>query len=237
MRKGFAQILIIGLLVAVFVLAGAFYLKQTQKSQFQKKETENIINATPFPSASPQELCYFERINEVQYLKDTYKNFELDVSLLPRAAFNQARLGVQTCSENLYEIDMYGTSTAVESAARLRVYSVEKSDLPTLKEYAQTKTDYKAGQTIYNNENYKETKTSSDLAEEYFPYEPEVLSWTTEITYTPNNPSGSPAAEKTYLVKMEDKIFMFRVYAWNAQAFQKAISDFDKIILSFKRLD
>ncbi len=47
MRKGFAQILILGLVVAIFALGGAFYIKQ-----FQKPHTQ-IPTFIPEPSINP----------------------------------------------------------------------------------------------------------------------------------------------------------------------------------------
>ena len=56
MRKGFAAIIIVGLFTAIFVLGGAFYLKQNQKIPSSQSETQ----ASPTPQSD--ETVYPDQI-------------------------------------------------------------------------------------------------------------------------------------------------------------------------------
>ena len=102
-RRGFAAILILGLVVAAFALGGAFYLKQ-------RSTTQPIVKQSPQASPSPAETAdlktYTIDTNKKTFTDNKYKysfNYPSDFKTFPQLINDQSQNNVNTSS--LYSPD------------------------------------------------------------------------------------------------------------------------------------
>lgn len=201
----------------------------------------NVTNQQVVPTPTSQFTCEvvskskikLEKIDDQILLVDRYHNYQLNVTRLPEIAFNDG-LG---CANEYYEFDLYNLRTGdyEGSVARVSAHAPTERDTDvSLEEIARTKFYYTEGIHVDpRGNNYNQPYNSTPLVISQLANGTQLLSWEDIFTDQPRYHEGTTAV-KNYLLFTKNKIYHFLVISWDIPSFNKAIRDFDEVIMTFQ---
>lgn len=78
MRKGFVQILILGVVITVLVAGGVYYLKQSKKAPVTSQPAAQLQSPSPVPSSIPDETANWKTYSNQYYSFKYPSNWDLE---------------------------------------------------------------------------------------------------------------------------------------------------------------
>jgi hypothetical protein len=235
-RKPFVFILSIILLISITsAIAGLMVFPKPAGVPLPQKHPEQAT--TPIISPTPRqfvcekvssEKIILQKKGATITLHDFYHGYELDVTQLPEITLEEPG-----CANMYYEVEMYKkVNGGNNSVARFNI--MEAHDNPsgmTLEEFAKSDLQYIEGEHIYAGSIHP--VTTSPFSTISFANGLKGISWSykyADLDEVRENVLGG----KYYLIAAGDKIIPIQLISWDTTSLNRAIKDFDQVIVSFK---
>ena len=180
-------------------------------SQSTSNSTLPVVNKS-------QNYQLVKAYGKIFFIDKSY-NYQLDLSSLPQIFLTDPD------TDQIYVFDLYAKKSdgrGLSSVARFGISKPHDNEKLSLEDFAKNKLMYVEGKDRYG------VTTNSKISQTYVSHNYKGIFW--DSTSTLEGPSNT----RHYLLNANSNYIHFQLYSWNQTDYNRASSDFEKVLSSFE---